>query len=90
MSASGFCGVLKEWEGQEVTVINPESYSLGQLGDKLAFESYAAKVVGVMEDCIHISFTRPKKGADTEVIQYIPLSRVKRVSLWGGEKYIQI
>jgi hypothetical protein len=90
MSADSFCGVLKEWEGSEVIIINPESYSLGQLGDKITFETYPATLSSVTQDCIQVTFSRSKKGQDTPVEQYIPFSRIKRASVWGGEKFIQI
>jgi hypothetical protein len=90
MPASSFNSVLKEWENSTVTIINPESYTLGKLGDKIAFESYEVTLVGVSDDFIHISYARAKKGEDTNVEQYIPIGHVKRVSIWGDEKFIQI
>ncbi len=90
MSVSSFISVLKEWENSTVTIINPESYSLGMLGDKIAFESYEVTLVAASDDFIHISYTRAKKGEDTKVEQYIPIGQVKRVSIWGDEKFIQI
>jgi len=90
MSADSIAGILKEWEGNTVTIINPESYALGKLTDKIAFESYEVKLATVTNDYIHIVFARPKKGVEEGVEQYIPLNRIKRVSVWGDQKFVQI
>lgn len=90
MAAENVAGILKEWEGNMVTIINPESYSLGKLTDKIAFESYEVKLANVTNDYIHIIFARSKKGVEEGVEQYIPLHRIKRVSVWGEQKFVQI
>ncbi len=90
MSGANFSEMLKQWEGSTVIIINPESYSLGQLGDKITFESYEVTLTAVAGDYLHISFARPKKGEEAGVEQYIPLGMVKRVSVWGNQKYIQV
>jgi len=90
MSAATFFEVLKEWEGSQVTIINPESYTLGKLGDKITLESYDGVLTGATEDHIHVTFTRPKKGDEAPVEQYIPIRHIKRISLWGQQKFVQI
>jgi hypothetical protein len=85
-----FSEMLGQWTGSTVHVINPESYTLGQLGDQIKFESYDVVLVEVADDYVQISFTRLKKGAEEKVDQFIPLHQVKRVSMWGDQRFIQI
>ncbi len=90
MSAASFAELLKSWEGQNVTIINPESYSLGQLGEDLKFETYDVTLAVVGSDYVQIDFSRSQQGVDAAVVQFIPSHRIKRVSSWGDRRFIQI
>jgi hypothetical protein len=89
MSAT-FYELLKGWENSTVTIINPESYSISRLSDGISFESYDVNLMTVAQDYIQISFTTKKVDQEQPVEQFVPFYRIKRVSIWGGQKFIQI
>ena len=88
--AGSFYEMLKKWEGTEVTIINPQSYTVSNLKDGITFESYPAVLTSVQDAHIQVTFQYKKKGEEQPVEQYIPLAWVKRASLWGEQKYIQL
>jgi len=90
MAAGSFYEVLKDWEGKEVTVINPQSYTISNIKDGITFESYSATLTAVTETHIQITFRYKKKGEDQPVEQFLPMQWIKRASLWGEQKYIQL
>ena len=88
--AGNFLGLLAEWVGGQVTVVNPESYKASALGKGLTFQTYSAKFDKLGEDYIQLSFTAAKSGEQTTVEQLIPTERIKRISIWGEEKLIHL
>lgn len=88
--AANFREVLEQWVGQEVTVINPESFKSTQLGKGLGFQTYPAKVDAVGDDFVKLAFSSVKGESQTAVEQIVPFFRIKRLSLWGEEKLIHI
>ena len=85
--------VLKSLVGQVVTVVNPESYEHAPVGHQIKTGFYRAKVTGVGQDCVVLVTEFDKKGKDAgkeRVRQYIPVERVKRVSVMSSEKLIHI
>lgn len=90
MSENNLVGMLRAWEGSTVTVVNPESFKSTQLGRGLTFQTYPAKLAGVGEDIIKLTFTATKENAETAVEQIIPLLRIKRISQWGDERFIHL
>ncbi|UCG51176.1 MAG: hypothetical protein JSW58_13395 [Candidatus Latescibacterota bacterium] len=90
MSGETFRSVLESWVGNQVTVVNPESFKSTALGQGLSFQSYAAQLTSVGDDYVKLSFSAVKKDTQTEVEQIIPINLIKRVSLWGGEKLIHL
>ncbi len=90
MAIENFVGLLEEWVGSQVTVVNPESYKLTALGKGLTFQTYKAKLAEIGDDYIKLSFTAVKGDSQTSVEQLVPISQIKRVSAWGEEKLVHL
>jgi hypothetical protein len=88
--SDNFRGLLDSWVGQEVTVVNPESFKSTQLGKGLGFQTYPARLDAVGEDYIKLAFSSVKGDQQTAVEQIVPLVRVKRLSQWGDERLVHI
>lgn len=88
--SNNFRTLLAGWEGQEVTVVNPESFKSTQLGKGLGFQSYPAKLDAVGDDFIKLAFSSVKGESQTAVEQIVPLSAVKRISMWGDERIVHL
>ena len=88
--SSSFAKVLKEWEGESVTIINPQSYTVSKITDGISFESYTAVLSEVCDDHIRVTFAHRKKNEDQPVNQYVPMAWIKRASTWGDQHYIQL
>jgi hypothetical protein len=85
-----FHSVLQSWQGQTVTIINPESFRSTALKESLGFQAYGATVGEVGDDYVKLSYTAQKKGQDENVDQWIPLHRIKRVTIQGTDKFIHL
>ncbi len=83
-------GFLEEWVGSDVTVVNPESFKSTALGKGLTFQTYVAKLDALGEDFIRLSFTSVKGDSKNDVEQLIPLDKIQRLSIWGGEHLIHL
>ena len=90
MAGETFSAMLKEWEGSPVVIINPESFSVSKLGVKTTLEHYEATLVLVTMDYVQLSFRYQKEGEDQPVEQCIPLAWIKRASVWGNQRYLQL
>ena len=90
MGGDQFRAVLEGWVNQKVKVINPASYRKGTITEGIALETYEATIAAVGVDFVHITFDAQKKDRREKVDQYVPLTEVKRVSVWGEEKYLQL
>jgi len=89
----GFHDVLQSLIGQVVTVANPESYEIAMGGvQKITTGFYKAKVLSVTDDYVSwVSEFAHGKGTKKEPVKsYIPLHRVKRVSLMKAERLIHL
>jgi hypothetical protein len=88
-----FPDVLGALVGKVVTIANPESYEDAPVGHRLTTGFYRAKIVEVKRDHI-VLFTEFKHAAghgDVEPTkQFIPLARIKRVSIMKSEKILHI
>jgi hypothetical protein len=87
---ANFRAFLSEWVGQEITVVNPESYKLTALGKGLTFQTYPAKLAEMGDDFIKLSFMSVKQDAQQAVEQIVPIGRVKRLSQWADEKLLHL
>jgi hypothetical protein len=83
-------GVLAGWIGQKATVINPQSYQKSALREQLGLEVYEVEVKSVGDDVVLVGFEAKKTGETVHVEQYIPFHDIRRLSVWGDEKFIQI
>lgn len=90
MAGERFHEVVKDWEGEPVVIINPESFSVSKLGVKTSLEHYEATLVKVTPEYLQFGFTYQKEGQDQAVEQYIPIGWIKRASVWGSQRYIQL
>ena len=76
-------GVLRGLVGKKVTVVNPESYESAPMGYQLKAGFYPGKITGLGHDYIifHTLMTTSKKEGQQQVQQFIPIERIKRLSL---------
>lgn len=88
--ADDFVALLQSWKGNEVTVINPESYTSTALREGLGFESYKATLAEVTEGHVMLSYAAQRKGKSAEVQQWIPTAMVKRITIMGDEKFLHL
>ncbi len=90
MSHHDFKSILQSWVGNQVTVINPESFKSTVVGQGLGFQAYAAQLLEVGDDYVKLGFSAVKKDAQSDVEQVVPISGIKRITVWGGEKLIHL
>ena len=83
--------ILKALIGKKVTVVNPESYEAATVGFQLKEGYYAGKIGGLGQDYMifHTVYQASKKDRQP-VQQYIPVSRVKRISLMRSSTLIHL
>jgi len=88
MSAKSFDAVLRALIGRAITIVTIESYEKAPMGAQLTQGFFRGKVVGVENDFVTIAteFAPKVKNAQPEPVrQFIPLNRVKRVSIMKSE-----
>ena len=90
MAGHDFRSILQSWVGSQVTVINPESFKATALGQGLGFQSYTAQIVELGEDYVKLAYSAIKKDSQTDVEQIVPISLVKRITIWGGERLLHL
>jgi hypothetical protein len=90
MAGKNFKTILEDWVGQQVTVINPQSYRKTPLSDGVALETYTATVAAVEDDYVELAFEARKRNQMEKVQQMVPFMEIKRVSMWGGERFLQL
>jgi hypothetical protein len=90
MAGKNLRAFLEGWIGEQVTVINPQSYRKTPLSDGVALETYTAAIAVVEEDYIELSFEARKRNQMERVQQIVPFSEIRRLSTWGGEKFLQL
>ncbi len=88
-----FTDILKAMLGNVVTVVNPESYEEMPVGHQIKPGFYRAKLLTIGTDYIAVvsEFQHAgKSGKKEPVKQFIPLNRIKRVSVMKAERLIHI
>jgi hypothetical protein len=85
-----FLALLQSWKGSPVTVINPESYTSTALREGLGFESYAATLSEVSSGHITLTYSAQRKGKGAEVQQWIPIEKIKRITIMDTDKFIHL
>ena len=87
-----FQSVLKALLGKPVTVVNPESFETAPMGWQLKEGFYTGRVTGLGKDfmVLQTEITASKKDGKQPVKQFIPLSRIKRISIMKGNNFLHI
>ena len=88
-----FTDVLRQLVGKVVTMVNPESLEEAPTGYQLTRGFYRAKVVGVGSDFVTVvvEFVHRRRDKSKETAkQYIPVSRIKRLSVMKAETFLHI
>ena len=87
-----FRAILEGLIGKVVTIVNPESYEDAPIGHTLKTNFYRARVLGVGTDFLAVASEHVHAGAKGKepVRSYIPLHRVKRVSVMKSERLIHL
>lgn len=88
-----FFDVLKDLAGKTVTMVNPESYEDASVGQQIRAGFYRAKVIGLGKDYLIMvaEYSRAdREGRKEPVKQYIPVERIKRISMTKGDWLIHI
>lgn len=82
--------VLSGWIGKRATVVNPQSYQKTALREHLGLETYEVDIKAVGADHVLVAFDSLKTDHPERVEQYIPFHDIRRLSVWGDERYIQL
>ena len=88
-----FHDVLRGLVGKVVTFVNPESHEDAPLGFQLRAGWYKAKPVSLGNDFITVmtEFKHSDKEKTKEPVkQFIPISRIKRISIMKGGTLIHL
>ncbi len=87
-----FQSVLKALLGKQVTVVNPESFETAPMGWQLKEGYYNGRVTGLGNDylVLQTEIIASKKEGKRAVKQFIPLRRIKRVSIMKGSNILHI
>jgi hypothetical protein len=91
-----FNDILHSLIGQVVTVVNPESFEHAPIGHQLKPGFYRAKVTEMATDYLTLITELKKPGKrgqeDTKepVKQFLPIGRIKRISLTKGDRMIHL
>jgi len=90
MTEPSFKAILDSWKDGDVTVVNPESFRRGAITNAIDLETFQARLIHVGEDFVEVAYEAKKRGEMTAVVQYIPLSQIRRLSVWGSENMIHV
>jgi hypothetical protein len=85
-----FADLLQSWKGNQVTVVNPESYTSTALREGLGFEAYTATLSEVTASHVMLTYSAQRKGKTADVQQWIPIPVIKRLTIMGDEKFIHL
>jgi hypothetical protein len=86
-----FLDLVQSFLGKTVTIVNPESFENAPVGYTLKANFYKAKVVGMGNDYVTL-VTELKKGKEgaQPVKQFLPIARIKRISIMKLERLIHL
>lgn len=93
VSNESFRDVLAGLTNKVVTIVNPESYEDAPVGHRLTTGFYRAKVLTVGGDYIAVATEYKHRRGEVEkepVKQFVPIARIKRISLMKGERIIHL
>ena len=94
---SGFHDLLMLLIGMPVTVVNSESYEEGPVGHLIRPAFYQARAIGMGRDYVILAGKFVHHGAGVAngstkelILQYLPIARIKRISILATEFLIHI
>jgi hypothetical protein len=90
LMAESFKQVLEGWVGKKATVVNPSSFQKTALREHVGLETYEVEISHVGDDFVQVGFDSKKTDHPEHVDQYIPFHDIRRLSVWGDERYIQL
>ena len=85
--------ILKTIAGKVVTIVNPESYETTPTGGhQITGDSYRATIMGVGADhlLLSIDFKHDPQGTEETATQYLPIERIKRVSILEYDRILHL
>ncbi len=88
-----FRSILQALVGKNVTIVNPESYESAAMGFQLKESYYAGKVGGIAKDFVLLNTviqTSRKEGGKVPVKQFVPIERIKRISMMKDEYILHL
>jgi len=87
-----FQEVLQNLTGKVVTVVSAESFRETDGEVVLEAGSYRAKILGVGSDYLSLAteYARDAGATVEPVRQFIPLGRIKRISILKGERLLHL
>ncbi len=91
--SKSFADVVKSLVGSVVTIVNPESYEGAPVGYALRTGFYKAKAASMGDDFIVVVTEFTPAGRKVEKVpvkQYIPLNRIKRLSMTKSERILHL
>lgn len=91
--AESYREVIEQLVGKVVTMVNPESFEDATVGSRLVTGFYKAKISFVGADYVEVltELERKRGGPRKEPVkQFIPIRKIKRISLLKGERLIHI
>ena len=86
-----FAEYLKALVGKVVTIVNPESYEDAPIGHQIRASFYRAKVTGMGSDYLKVQTEYVHKSKEKEPVkQFIPLDKIKRISMMKEERILHL
>lgn len=86
-----FSDYLRALVGKVVTVVNPESYEDAPVGHQIRAGFYRAKVTGMGSDFLKLATEYVHKSKEKEPVkQFIPLDKIKRISMMKEERILHL
>jgi len=89
-----FVELLKSYVGKTFLIANPESFEESGFGHQITAGWYKARLLGLGQDYLIVltEFTHGagKKATKEPLKQFIPIERIKRISIMRSERLIHI
>ncbi|MHC4956600.1 MAG: hypothetical protein ACYTGZ_22405 [Planctomycetota bacterium] len=85
--------ILQALVGKNVTIVNPESYETAAMGFQLKEGIYGGKVGSIAKDFVLLHTviqTSKKEGGKVAVKQFVPIERIKRISMMKDEYILHL
>ena len=93
VSSRSFHDILAALVGQVVTVVTSESFEDAAVGRQLRSNDFRARVSGIGSDHLILVTEFQRRGKDSTkepVKQFVPLARIKRLSVMKNERILHV